>query len=103
MTERFRCERLPLPDHRCGRAPEPAELAAALHTLRELIGTGPVFVHCVAAIERSPLLCLGWLMQRRQLSQLQALDYLMQVHPGTGPLPEQLASLRTLLASTGEG
>jgi len=25
------------------------------------------------------------------------------VHPGTGPLPEQLASLRTLLASTGEG
>ncbi len=99
MTERFRCVRHPLPDHRSGRAPEPADLAAALQALRELRSSGPVFVHCVAAVERSPLLCLGWLMERRRLSLLQALDYLMQVHPSTGPLPEQLASLRTLMAA----
>lgn len=102
LEQRLLCRRVPLPDHRSGRAPEPHELEQALTALRQLSQEGPVFVHCVAAVERSPLLCLGWLMQRRRLSQLQALDYLMQVHPGTGPLPEQLASLRTLLNSLGE-
>jgi protein-tyrosine phosphatase len=41
-------------------------------------------------MERSPLVCLAWLMRERGLSRLQALDYLMQVHPGTNPLPGQL-------------
>jgi len=99
MAERFVCRRLVLPDHRAGRLLELEELEQALAALAELHGQGPVFVHCVAAMERSPLVCLGWLMRRHGLSQQRALDYLMQVHPGTNPLPAQLA----LLAPMGSG
>ena len=97
LVERFTCRRLVLPDHRAGRPPEPVELEQALALLAELEPHGPVYVHCVAGVERSPLICLGWLMRRRRLPLLNALDYLMQVHPATGPLPEQLACLREVI------
>ena len=58
---------------------------------------GPVYVHCVAAMERSPLVCLAWLVKQRRLKPARALDYLMQVHPGTNPLPGQLALLQKLV------
>ena len=95
IEEHFACSRLVLPDHRSGRLPEPTELLEALTLLGQLHHIhGSVFVHCVAAMERSPLVCLAWLVQRHQLSPETALDYLMQVHPGTNPLPGQLALLR---------
>ena len=85
-----------LPDHRVARLLELAELEQALSALAELRGTGPVYVHCVAAMERSPLVCLAWLVRRQGLTPQRALDYLMQVHPGTNPLPGQLALLAEL-------
>ena len=57
---------------------------------------GAVYIHCVAAMERSPLVCLAWLVQEHNLKPARALDYLMQVHPGTNPLPGQLALLQEL-------
>lgn len=97
LRQRFWCERLVLPDHRSGRLPRLDELDNALTLLEKLHQAhGPVFVHCVAAMERSPLVCLAWLVQRHQLQPNQALDYLMQVHPGTNPLPGQLALLQEL-------
>ena len=96
LNSRFRCERLVLPDHRCDRLPELSELQAALELLASLQAHGPVFVHCVAAMERSPLVCLGWLVSRHGQTPQAALDYLMQVHPGTNPLPGQLRLLGRL-------
>lgn len=98
QEQRFACGRRVLPDHRAGRLPEAAELLAALEQLEQLRREGAVFVHCVAAMERSPLLCLAWLVTRHRQSPQRALDYLMQVHPGTNPLPGQLALLRQLAA-----
>jgi predicted protein tyrosine phosphatase len=95
LIQTFPHKRLVLPDHRTGRLPTSAELLEALSLLSTLHQQhGPVFVHCVAAVERSPLVCLGWLVKRHQLSPDAALDYLMQVHPRTNPLPGQLALLR---------
>jgi hypothetical protein len=96
LAARFECRRLVLPDHRVERLPELAELEQALAALAELLATGPVYVHCVAAMERSPLVCLAWLVRRQGLTPQRALDYLMQVHPGTNPLPGQLALLARL-------
>ena len=50
LEERFRCRRQVLPDHRTGRAPEPAELEQALSLLAELEPEGPVYVHCLAGV-----------------------------------------------------
>ena len=96
LAERFCHQRCVLPDHRTGRLPELAELEAALAALAVLRQQGPVFVHCVAAMERSPLVCLAWLVSRHGQPPERALDYLMQVHPGTNPLPGQLALLSRL-------
>ena len=96
LTQRFVCHRLVLPDHRAGCLPSLEELQQALDALAQLGDGGSVFVHCVAAMERSPLVCLGWLVSRQGLSPQRALDYLMQVHPGTNPLPGQLELLRGL-------
>ena len=90
LHQRFICERLVLPDHRSGRMPDLAEIEAALDVLSRLLCKGPVFVHCAAAIERSPLLCLCWLVIHYRQSPQSALDYMMQVHPLTNPLPGQL-------------
>jgi len=96
IEKRFVWRRQVLPDHRSERLVNPDELAHALILLGGLRENGPVFVHCVAAMERSPLVCLAWLMRERHLTCEQALDYLMQVHPGTNPLPTQLAVLRSI-------
>ena len=98
LSTSFVCERLVLPDHRSGRTPTLEELRDALGLMEQLHQAhGPVFVHCVAAMERSPLVCLGWLVQQHKLSPTEALDYIMQVHPGTNPLPAQLALLEELV------
>jgi predicted protein tyrosine phosphatase len=96
LPERFCCRRLVLPDHRVARSLELGELEQAMALLAQLRQQGPVFVHCVAAMERSPLLCLAWLVRHQKLSPQRALDYLMQLHPGTNPLPGQLALLHQL-------
>ena len=97
LVQHFACERVVLPDHRAGRLPELHELQKALQTLEKLHQAhGAVFVHCVAAMERSPLVCLAWLVCRHNQTPAQALDYMMQVHPGTNPLPGQLALLREM-------
>ena len=96
FSDRFISGRLVLPDHRAERLPEPEELQAALEALVALRASGPVFVHCVAAMERSPLVCLAWLVSRHGQTPQAALDYLMQVHPGTNPLPGQLQLLKQL-------
>ena len=97
FAQSFQTRRIVLPDHRAGRMPSTKELETALENLRELLNHGPVFVHCVAAMERSPLVCLGWLVQQHKLKPNEALDYLMQVHPGTNPLTAQLALLKELV------
>lgn len=96
LADWFEWRKFSLPDHRSGRAPEPEELTACIEILAELMAQAPVYVHCLAGMERSPLLVLAWLMQRKKLRLQQALDYLQQVHPGTNPLPEQLAVLKLL-------
>jgi len=97
LAERFVHQCCVLPDHRAGRLPELAELEGVLVALATLLREqGPVYVHCVAAMERSPLVCLAWLVSRHRQTPQRALDYLMQLHPGTNPLPGQLALLGLL-------
>ena len=96
LEERFHCRRLVLPDHRSQGTLSIGQLEQALEVLAELRSHGPVFVHCVAAIERSPLVCLAWLMREHGLSRQNALDYMLQVHPGTSPSAAHLMLLTQL-------
>ena len=94
IENEFNYRRVILPDHKAGRYPTINELNKALIALEEIKSFGPVYVHCIAAMERSPLVCMAWLVKHKNISPSQALDYLMQVHPGTSPLPGQLILLQ---------
>ena len=97
LNKKFITRRVILPDHKTSESPSLNELVTALNTLKELYEYKPVFVHCVASIERSPLVCLGWLIRENGLNQDRALEYLMQIHPRTNPLPKQLQLLNKSL------
>jgi len=97
LRNKFNYLNFVLPDHRSGRAPTISELQQALILAEQaLFNAPPLYVHCVAAVERSPLVCMALLIQRKGISPLAALDYMQQVHPGTNPLPQQLALLNSL-------
>tara|TARA_Y100000589_G_C26983217_1_gene559471 strand:+ start:60 stop:527 length:468 start_codon:yes stop_codon:yes gene_type:complete len=96
MRDHFRCERFILPDHKSGRIPSIEELNQAINLLAELKKSGPIFVHCIAAMERSPLVCMAWLIKEHNLKPQQSLDYMMQIHPGTNPLAEQFELLHEI-------
>ena len=92
----FYCQRFVLPDHKAGKEPTIQEIKEALFLLKKSILKGPTFIHCIAAMERSPLICLAWLMKEEKFTLQQSLDYLMQAHPGTNPLDSQLQILKSL-------
>ena len=92
----FKFERYILPDHKSSRSPRLSQLNAALSLIKVNLKYGPIFIHCFAGVERSPLVCMAWLVKECKLTSEQALDYLMQINPGTCPLPEQIATLREL-------
>ena len=94
--EDFYCKRVILPDHKYEEALTIDQLNLAINTLAEIIEFGPVYVHCVAGIERSPLLCMAWLVKNYELTPTQALDYLMDVNAGTNPLPDQFSLLNLI-------
>ena len=89
----FKCLRYPLPDHRKGTIPKIEDILHVLHLIKKNIKNGPIYIHCLAGMERSPLICLGWLIKEKGYSLQVALDYIMQMHPGTSPLGEQLKLL----------
>ena len=96
LDELFDHKRYVLPDHKTGKILSCMELNESLVILRNLLKSGPVFVHCFAAVERSPLVCMAWLMKEHSLTLQQSLDYLMQTNPGTNPLPGQLRVLKEI-------
>ena len=96
FEKNFSCKRVVLPDHKYKEALTIEQLNLALESLASIVEKGPVYVHCVAGIERSPLVCMAWLIQNHDLTPTQALDYLMGVHIGTNPLPDQLRLLNLL-------
>jgi hypothetical protein len=96
LDQLFVHRRLVLPDHRVQQAMQLGQLEQALALLAELQPLGTVYVHCVAGVERSPLVCMAWLVRQHGQSPQRALDYLMQVHPGTNPLPQQWRLLQQL-------
>ena len=90
MNSMFNCKRIVLPDHKSNSQLTIDQLDMTIDTLRILIKQGPVFIHCLVAIERSPIVCMHWLIKEHNLSFQDALEFMMQVHPSTSPLTSQL-------------
>ena len=91
-------KRLVLPDHKSKDQLTIELLDNAFNNLKNLIQKkSPVFIHCYAAVERSPLLCLTYLIKEKDMHFDDALAYMMQVHKGTNPMNSQLQILKEYL------
>ena len=94
--KKFEIIQYPLPDHRYNKLPSTNEVNEAIEILNNLIKKGPVFIHCYAGLERSPLICMAWLIKYKKLKIFESLQYMMEVNKGTNPLPGQLKILENL-------
>ena len=94
IDQYFLHKSLTLPDHRSDNKIKINDLENSLDILNSLSTKRPTFVHCFAGVERSPLICINWLIKKENIPFQEALDYLMSIHPATNPLPEQLDILK---------
>ena len=94
---RFKVIRKPLPDHRANKLPEFRQYEDVIKEIEKLKKEGPILIHCLHAIERSPMICLIWLVLSQKIDFYEALEYLMSVHKTTNPSSLQLQHLKKFI------
>ena len=96
LVAEFNYFNIPLPDHKFGRFLNIDEIKKTVFELEKLIKSGPVFMHCHAAAERSPLISIAYLYKRKGLSFIQASDYVKQQNKSTNLHIKQLKLINML-------
>ncbi len=93
-----------LPDHRRQEPLRQERLALAIHeAMAAMESQGPLFLHCLAGRERSPLVAIGVTARFRNLDVYGALDWVRKCHPAAAPLFDQLEQLERLLMTESPG
>jgi len=96
VKKEFTHRRYTLPDHKVNKNILISDITEIISIIEIIKEKGPLFIHCQAARERSPIICMSWLVVKHNLTPQRALDYLMEVNPRTNPLPSQLKLLYSL-------
>ena len=96
IFEYFEYKHMELPDHRSRQKISKKQIFESLEIIKKLKKQGPIFIHCMQSVERSPLICMAWLIFEKKLSLDDALEYLMRIHKTTNPTNEQLLLLREI-------
>ncbi len=87
-----------LPDHRQQEPLLPERLSAALAAAEAPLLSGtPLYLHCWAGRERSPLLAVGLTARMRGLDLFSALDWVRRCHPSALPIYDHLELLDQVL------
>jgi len=94
LLSRFNYKNISMPDHKSKKVPDISLIKDAVNYLEDANKKGPSFVHCLAAVERSPLVCIAYLMRVKKVSLNQSLNYLMQRNRRTNPLVSQYNILK---------
>ena len=90
---KFNYKKIILPDHRSKDELRIDEIIKAIKIIEKIIIDSPLFIHCEASIERSPIIAIAWLINTKNLSLEEGLDYLVSVHKKTNPLSHQINAL----------
>lgn len=95
MLQTFHCQRWVLPDSHYRTPLEVNQLAIVVQQLHQSLSQGqPVYIHCLAGMERSPTVCIAYLMQHHRLPLWEAMNYVKQAHPTTRLAEVQLSALQ---------
>jgi hypothetical protein len=97
----WRSAQLTLPDHRSSVPPTAEQLRQALDQLQAMLSGdhAPLYLHCWAGMERSPLLAVGLLCRLEGLPFFDALAQVRSLHPQAKPITAHLVVLEELLSS----
>ncbi len=77
-----------------------ARLALALERAEALVvDAAPVYLHCMAGLERSPLLAVGLTARLRGIDMLAALAWVRRCHPMARPIYAHLVLLEGILSN----
>jgi hypothetical protein len=97
-------ERVSLPDHRRQEPLLPERLQQALETAERLVESQPAtYLHCMAGMERSPLVAAGVVARQRGVHLLEALDVIRLCHPSAMPIYSDLDVLEAVLRNGEQG
>ena len=100
ITQNFRCVRVILPDSRYVAALQVEQLAQVVTSIHQFIQRQhPVYVHCLAGIERSPTVCIAYLCQYHNMKLWEAFDYVKGICPRAMPTDAQLKTVQRYLVS----
>ncbi len=94
IKSEFDCYRNILPDHKIEDNTNIEQVKEIIDLMFRIKSKGPIFVHCFAAVERSPLICMAWLMKSHNLSQFEALEYVKRVNPSSNVLTSNYSILK---------
>ena len=92
--QNFICERFFIPDSNLNTLPTFEELNEIINKLSKFINQGATFIHCLASIERSPLICILYIMKKFNLEIEDSLDYVLSKHNYTNPTNSQLKLIK---------
>ena len=92
--------RVSLPDHRRQEPLQPMMLRRALEEAETLVARNPpTYLHCMAGLERSPLVATGLVARQRGIDILAALEVVRLCHPAAMPIYRDLDVLEAVLNS----
>jgi atypical dual specificity phosphatase len=94
----FSWQRFLLPDSHYVERMTTEHLRTAVDLAHSLISTGaPLYVHCLAGMERSPTVCVGYLCLYEKMQVWEALNLVKSNNPRTNITSEQIQVLQSLL------
>ena len=96
IKKHFSCHVYVLPDHKVGKTPTKIQVEEILELIKKIKKNGPIFIHCQAAVERSPLICMAWLIKDLKLKPTEAMEYLSRVNSSSNILPEAFNILQEI-------
>ena len=68
IDSNFSTKRIVLPDSHSKDLPKFEQLKEAFNSLEEFVDNDVTFIHCVASVERSPMLCIIYVMKSYNIS-----------------------------------
>ena len=100
LEDNFLCNRFILPDSNKKKLPSKNQLDNAYKVLKSSVTNNITFVHCFASVERSPLLCIMFIMENYNLNLEESLDYVKRMHKLTNPRNNQLILIKNYFSNT---
>ena len=99
LENSFSCNRVILHDSNKKKLPTNIQIDKAYKILKKLVKNNITFVHCFASIERSPLLCIMFMIDNYNLNLEESLDYVKRVHYLTNPRNKQLFLIKNYFSN----